>query len=386
MNNFIQIFSTDGFMPHGHCYLWQPALLSLHVISDALIVMAYFSIPITLLYFVRRRKDLEFHWMFICFAVFILACGTTHLMEIWTVWHPAYWLSGAVKAITALASIPTAILLVKLIPFALALPSPSALQAINEQMAAEIAGRKRIERALHQRNIELATLNRELEAFSYSVSHDLRAPLRSMDGFSMILLEDYSDQLDAEGRDALHRIRAASQRMGRLIDDMLRLSQVGRAGIRREVVDLSLLAHEIAASVASEEPARTVEWVIDEHMSVHADKALLQIALQNLIENAWKFTGKTRQPVIRVGMRAGAGGKVYFVGDNGAGFDMAHAQQLFGAFQRLHHAADFPGTGIGLAIVQRIISRHEGRIWVEARPGEGATFFFDVSEHQPCQP
>ena len=382
MNNFItELFSTDGFMPHGHCYLWQPALLSLHVVSDALIMLAYFSIPITLVYFVRQRKDLEFHWMFICFAVFILACGTTHLMEIWTVWHPAYWLSGAVKAITALASIPTAILLVKLIPFALGLPSPSALQAINDQMAAEIAGRKRIERALSQRNIELATLNRELEAFSYSVSHDLRAPLRSMDGFSMLLLEDYTDQLDAEGQDALQRIRAASQRMGRLIDDLLRLSQVTRAGIRREVVDLSLLATEIAASISSEQPARTVEWVIDEDMHIHADKALLQIVLQNLIENAWKFTGKTQHPVIRVGMKASDGGKVYFVGDNGAGFDMAHTEQLFGAFQRLHHAADFPGTGIGLAIVQRIISRHEGRIWVEARPGEGATFFFDVSEH-----
>ena len=380
------MFSTDGFMPHGHCYLWQPAVLWLHVISDALIVLAYFSIPVTLIYFVRRRRDLEFHWMFICFAVFILACGTTHLMEIWTVWHPAYWLSGGVKAITALASIPTAILLVKLIPFALALPSPAALKALNEQMASEIADRKRIEHALSQRNMELATLNRELEAFSYSVSHDLRAPLRSMDGFSMLLLEDYGKQLDADGQDALHRIRAGSQRMGRLIDDLLRLSQVNRAEIRREAVDLSLLASGIAESIGSEQPERVVEWRIDGHMRIHADQALLQIALRNLLENAWKFTAKTRQPVIRVGMMQGVGGTTYFVADNGAGFDMAHADQLFGAFQRLHHGADFPGTGIGLAIVQRIISRHDGQIWAEARKDEGATFFFDVNEHAPCRP
>ena len=387
MNNDIRrFFSTDGFMPHGHCYLWQPSLLMLHLISDALIMISYYSIPVALVYFVRKRKGLEFHWMFICFAVFIMACGTSHLMDIVTIWYPMYWLSGTIKAITAIASITTAYLLINQIPFALALPSPAALEVINKQLRREIAERKEIEQTLHQKNLELATLNTELEAFSYSVSHDLRGPLRSMDGFSLALLEDYSDKLDADGQDALHRIRAASQRMGRLIDDMLRLSQVTRVEVKEELIDLSILASRIANTVQSEQPERLVEWIIDDHMTLFADKSLTQIVMQNLIENAWKFTSKTDRAVIKIGVIDRPEGKTYFVADNGAGFDMLHVDQLFGAFHRLHHVADFPGTGIGLAIVQRIIHRHDGRIWVEAKQNEGATFFFTVREAAHDQP
>jgi light-regulated signal transduction histidine kinase (bacteriophytochrome) len=229
-------------------------------------------------------------------------------------------------------------------------------------------------------NQGLAALNEELKAFSYSVSHDLRGPLRSMDGFSLALLEDYGDKLDAEGRDALERIRGASQRMGGLIDDLLRLSQVTRAELNVTRVDLSAIAHEIAAGIVSEQPGRTVEWAIQPGLSVRADAPLMRIVMQNLLQNAWKFTGKTDQPVIRVGALEREGKMSYFVADNGVGFDMAHAQSLFGAFQRLHHAGDFPGTGIGLAIVQRIIRRHDGTVWAEAKEGEGATFFFSVKE------
>lgn len=379
MNDFIAtIFSSDGFMPHGHCYLWRLDLLWLHLISDTLIALAYYSIPITLIYFVRKRKDLEFDWIFVCFAVFILACGTTHLMEIWTIWHPTYWLSGVIKAFTALVSIPTAFLLLRLVPLALAMPSPSALKALNEQMRNEITERKRAEFALSQKYIELDTLNKELEAFSYSVSHDLRAPLRSMDGFSLALLEDYEDTLDAEGKDALNRIRAASQRMGRLIDDMLRLSQVTRAQIKPEEVNLSRLATEVTHSLLAEQPTRPIELIIEDGMTIKADKALIQIVMQNLLENAWKFTSKTNKPIVRIGTVDRNGDKAYFITDNGAGFDMKHADKLFGAFQRLHQTTDFPGTGIGLAIIQRIINRHHGEIWVEAQEGVGATFFFTV--------
>ncbi|WP_426101276.1 sensor histidine kinase [Massilia sp. TSP1-1-2] len=380
MDDLIRYFSTEDFMPHGHCYLWEPVLLWLHVGSDTLIALAYFTIPLTLIYFVRRRKDLQFNWIFVCFAVFILACGTSHVMEVWTVWHPAYWLSGAIKAITALASIPTAILLVKLIPFALALPSPSALSASNEQLRLEIEDRIRIESMLSQKNLELSALNDELKAFSYSVSHDLRAPLRSMDGFSLALLEDYDQQLDASGKDALQRIRNASQRMGQLIDDLLRLSDVGRVELKLANLDLSALCTGIAAELTAEHPKRQLEWVIEPGMHMHGDKALLRIVLQNLIENAWKFTAKVAKPVIRIGSTAQPGGGVYFVADNGAGFDMRNAPKLFGAFQRLHHTADFPGTGIGLALVNRIIQRHGGRIWPEAEVGHGATFYFSTKE------
>jgi len=379
-------FSTENFMPHGHCYLWEPALLWLHVLSDSLIALAYFSIPVTLLFFVRKRRDLQFHWMFICFAVFILACGASHVMEVWTVWHPAYWLSGGIKAITALVSIPTAFLLVKLIPLALALPSPAVMAASNEQLRQEIADRTRIEAALSLKNLELASLNEELRAFSYSVSHDLRTPLRSLDGFSLALLEDYSDKLDAEGKDALQRIRTASQRMGRLIDDMLRLSQVTRSEIRLEVIDLSLLCHGIAATLREGQPARAVQWHIDEGMQLRADKGLIGIVMQNLIENAWKFTGRTEHPEIRVGCKEIDGSQVFFVADNGAGFDMLHAEKLFGTFERLHAVSDFKGTGIGLALVKRIIRRHDGEIWAEARVGYGATFYFCMKEDQDVLP
>jgi len=230
------------------------------------------------------------------------------------------------------------------------------------------------------RTAELEVANKELESFSYSVSHDLRGPLRSMDGFSLVLLEDYGDKLDAEGKDALGRIRTASQRMGALIDDLLRLSQVTRAELKLKHVDLSGIAQAVAGSLQGESPGRTVEWSIGEGMTITADTELMRILMQNLLQNAWKFTGKAEKAAIRVGTLERDGRKVCFVADNGVGFDMAHADRLFGAFQRLHHVADFPGTGIGLAIAQRIIHRHDGKIWAEAKEGKGATFFFTVGD------
>jgi signal transduction histidine kinase len=227
-------------------------------------------------------------------------------------------------------------------------------------------------------NQELSSLNRELESFSYSVSHDLRAPLRSMDGFSLALLEDYGDRLDDEARDYLQRIRAASQRMGRLIDDLLGLSRVTRAELNLRPVDLSALGREIAETLAQQQPQRKVRWEIEDGIVVLADRALMQVALQNLLENAWKFTGKTDEPLIRLGARQRDGQLEIQVADNGAGFDMAYSSRLFGAFQRLHHEGEFPGTGIGLATVQRILRRHGGEVGVDAAPGQGASFRFTL--------
>lgn len=234
----------------------------------------------------------------------------------------------------------------------------------------------RIERSNH----ELVALNSELESFSYSVSHDLRSPLRSMDGFSLALLEDYGDKLDDEARDSLQRIRGASQRMGRLIDELLGLARVTRAELRIQEVDVSALAREIAAGLSGSQPERQVRWEIDEGVRVQADRELIRIALQNLLDNAWKFTSKTADAVIHVGQRHEDGDRICFVCDNGAGFDMAYADRLFGAFQRLHHESDFPGTGIGLAIVQRVMRRHGWPLWAKAAVGSGASFFFRVQE------
>jgi signal transduction histidine kinase len=232
--------------------------------------------------------------------------------------------------------------------------------------------------SLRRNAAELLAANTELDAFAYSVSHDLRAPLRSIDGFSQILLEDYSEKLDEAGRESLQRVRAASQRMGTLIDDLLKLARVTRAEIRTEDVDLSGMAREIAADLQRTTPERQVEFEIAPGLTARGDTRLLRVALDNLLRNSWKYTAK--QPAPRVEFRSADanGGRTFMVRDNGAGFDMKYADKLFGVFQRLHSAADFEGTGIGLATVRRIINRHGGRIWAEGAVDQGATFYFTL--------
>jgi len=227
---------------------------------------------------------------------------------------------------------------------------------------------------------ELEQKNRELESFSYSVSHDLRAPLRSIDGFCQILVEDCVEKLDDRERDYLHRVRLAAQRMGELIDDLLALSLVSKDLLHRDQLDLAQLARTVVAELHSRSPERQVEIVIEDAIIVHADRRLITIVLENLIGNAWKFTGKCPHPRIEVAFARGGDEQTVKVGDNGAGFDMAFAEKLFRPFQRLHSAAEFPGTGIGLATVRRIIERHGGRLWVESAIGKGTTFFFTVSK------
>ena len=237
-----------------------------------------------------------------------------------------------------------------------------------------------LEQRVADRTIQLAAANRELESFAYSVSHDLTAPLRGIDGWGMALLEDYSDRLDERARQYLSRIRAETQRMGQLIDDLLKLSRVTRAEMRPNPVDLTALAESIAARLQEDLPHRQLEFVIQQGLSDQGDERLLRIALNNLLGNAVKFTSKQPQARIEFGLTYVKDHPAYFVRDNGAGFDMAFAKKLFGAFQRMHKASEFPGTGIGLATVQRIIQRHGGRIWAEAHVNQGAIFYFTLDE------
>jgi signal transduction histidine kinase len=235
-----------------------------------------------------------------------------------------------------------------------------------------------LEQRVRERTAQLEASNKELESFAYSISHDLRTPLRGIDGWSHALLEDYHGKLDEQGRQYLDRVRSETQRMGHLIEDMLQLSRVTRTEMVKGSVNLSALAQASAKRLYAIEQLRKVDFVIQEGVNVEGDARLLETVLTNLLSNALKFTGKRTDARIEFGQIELQGQRVFFVRDNGAGFDMAHSKKLFGAFQRMHKASEFPGTGIGLAIVQRIIRRHGGRVWAEAGVNHGATFYFTL--------
>ena len=629
-----QLLATGSFMPHGYCYLWDMPLVWLHIISDALITLAYFTIPVILVWFVRKRRDLPFSWMFVLFGVFIVACGMTHLMEIWNLWHADYWLAGAIKAITAVASLPTAILLARMMPQALEMPSfsqwvkqrvlleaeiqrrrdveldlrvreadyreqaalldlthdavfvrnargkilywnhaaerlygwvadeakgrtshellrtefpkplpeiegevsetgfwegdlvhynrdgrrivvesrwaarvanqgraaailetnrdvtqrkqvekkfrnllesaPDAMvivdragriQLVNAQTEklfgysrAELIGqpieilipsrfrnqhtgdrerysqspkaramgaglelygvrkdgaefpveislspletaegtlitsairdvseRRKSEDAIRQLNEELQNriaqfrvVNEELESFSYSVSHDLRAPLRHIDGFARILKEEYAASLPPDGTQYLDRVLKAANDMGRLVDDLLNLARIGRKEMLRQKVRLDDLVRQVIADLAAETKDRDIEWRIQPLVELECDSSLVKLALANLLSNAVKFTRNQHPAVIEIGTCETNGATAFFVRDNGVGFEAKYADKLFGVFQRLHRQEEFEGTGIGLATVRRIVRRHGGDIWAESEPGRGTTFTFTL--------
>jgi signal transduction histidine kinase len=237
-----------------------------------------------------------------------------------------------------------------------------------------------LEQQVREATAQLQAANKELEAFSYSVSHDLRAPLRSVDGFSRALLEDYEHVLGGSGPDYLRRIRAASQHMGQLIDDMLNLAHMSRIDLQRIPVDLTAIARNVSDELRNTEPHRCADIVIQPNLRAKGDPRLLRVLLHNLMHNAWKFTSKRDSARIEFGQMSRNGTAAYYVRDDGVGFEMAYAHKLFGAFQRLHTTAEFPGTGVGLATVQRVVHRHGGRVWAESEPGHGATFFFTLPD------
>jgi signal transduction histidine kinase len=249
---------------------------------------------------------------------------------------------------------------------------------VTQQVNAEERLRRfnvELERKVIERTVELDAANKELEAFTYSVSHDLRAPLRAIDGFARMLEERHAGGLGEEARGYLQRVRAAAQRMGQLIEDLIAFSRIGRATLHKRAVDLSALAKLVAQELEAGAPQRRVEWRLDEGLAAHADPGLARVVLENLLGNAWKYTGKTRGAVIEFGKTAGG---EFMVRDNGAGFDPAHRDGLFQPFRRLHAAEEFEGTGIGLATVKRIVERHGGGVRGEGAVGAGATFYFTL--------
>jgi PAS domain S-box-containing protein len=627
-----KIFGHGDFMPHGMCYLWNTRLIYLHVISDSLIALSYFAIPLILLWLVRKRRNVPFGWMFGLFGVFIVACGMTHVMEVWNLWHGDYWLSGLIKAITAVASVSTAILLVRIVPQAIDLPDTNQWIKANAALEHEVHERRKIELDLrtseasyreqaellnlthdaifvrdlqdkivywnpaaerlygwkaaeargqvarellqkrflvplaeieaevrargawegeiihrsrqgaeivvssrwvlrtgaggeplsilesnrditerkeedekfrnllesapdamvivdrdglvriinaqterlfgysreeligkpveilmperfHARHVghrgnyskslrpgemgaglklsgrrkdgtefpieislspfktqgqtfvsssirdvsdrrraeeqirelnsvlknrvaELDAVNKELESFSYSVSHDLRAPLRHIDGFTRILKEEYAAELPQDGIRYLDRVLEAANHMGHIVDDLLNLARIGRREIAKQRVPLEDIVRQAIAELPPETSERKIEWLIEPLAYADCDPGLVKLVFSNLLSNGAKFTRTREHAVIEVGECESRGAPAYFVRDNGVGFDPKYADKLFGVFQRLHRQEDFEGTGIGLATVQRIVRRHGGEIWAESKPDCGATFFF----------
>ncbi len=401
----LEFFDSDSFMPHGHCFLWDPRILWLHAVSDLGIAFAYFAIPLALIYFVERRQDFPFKGLLVLYSSFILLCGTTHLLGVWVLWYPNYFFEGVVKAITAIVSIATFFVTVKLVPQALQLVGPRELAKVNADLQKNIEERAKaqgeleqayaaIEEKVKERTAslkesreEVGRLNEDLErrvaertadleSFSYSVSHDLRTPLRAIEGFSRIVMEEYPDKLDDEGKRLLKIVRENVSRMGNLIDDILAFSRAGRRDLSMGPVDMDSLAKAVLEELKPSMEGRDVQAGLGRLPPAQGDAAMLHQVLTNLIENAVKFTTNIDRAIIDISGRTGDNENIYCVRDNGAGFDMRYSDRLFGVFQRLHGADEFEGTGIGLAIVKRIVSRHRGRVWAEGKPGEGATFYF----------
>ncbi len=377
------LLSTDGWAPRFQAAGWTTLSSRIHVISDLLTWVSFVAIAAVLGFFVykRRAEQIPFRNLIIVFSVFILIAGTTHLMDAVSFWWPAYHLETILRLATALVSIATVFVLIRMTPRVLQLKSPIVLerevrernvvvQKLNDQLIHEIRRKNHIADRLRLTKDELVSL-------SQSVSHDLRAPLRSIHGFSHALLTDHTAQLDEEGKDHLMRIYRASSRMGELIDDVVRLSKVARIEAELEVIDISAMVQEIISANIRKNPSIRASFEIETDLNARVDAKLIRMALENLIENAIKFSHQAYSPVVRFGKLRQE--NAFYVQDNGVGFDMQNSERLFEPFQTMHDSDEVAQSGIGLAIVKRVITKHGGKVWATAKTGEGATFFFTLS-------
>lgn len=389
---FTHLLDPVGFSPRWFCGTgWQPITGWFMIISDLLIFGAYISIPFILVYFLKKKPDITFPRILWLFAAFIFFCGISHLLDALIFWWPVYRFSAFERFWTAVVSWATVMVLIPIVPKALTLRSSKDLEReIREREVAEAAlkelnetlERQVVERthALNEKAWQLETINKELETFSYSVSHDLKAPLRRIGQFiELIQLNAKNNPLNTDQLDYLGRIAVNTQQMSDLIEDLLRFSRVTNAPLKQEHVSLSALVEKIVRELKEDTPDRGVDVRIQPGVQTIGDSILLEAMLQNLLNNAWKYTSKTEQGVIEFYQADSVDGNpVYCIRDNGVGFDPQYAERLFQPFQRLHRREDFPGTGIGLANVQRIIIRHGGRVWAESQPAQGASFYFTL--------
>jgi len=387
-------FNSENFMPHGHCFLWQSDILWLHVISDAGIVAAYSAIPFALLYFVIKRKDLPFQAVFLLFGAFIFLCGTSHVMDIWVLWHPDYAVQGLILALTAIVSIATFFMLVKLIPQALMLPSPAQLSKVNEELnhanyQLEILYKQSQESGQAQLvnyTKALERSNQELDEFAYIASHDLKEPLRGLHNHAAFLLEDYQDKLDKEGVERLQRLGYLSHRMEQLVDDLLYFSRLGHTELAIQETDPNQIIHEIEQMMETSLRERNAHIVVPKPLPrIVCDKPRITELFRNLITNAVKYNDK-KERIVEVGFLEsvdsphGKESDVFYVKDNGIGIEREFYEEIFRIFKRLESpvSGEETGTGAGLTFVRKIVDRHKGRVWLESKLGKGTTFYFTL--------
>lgn len=383
-------FHSNGFIPHGHCYLWQTGLVWLHIISDATIALAYYSIPFLLIYFISKRKDVPFNGVFLLFGAFIIVCGTGHLMEIWTLWHPDYWIAGGLKALTAIISIYTAFALFFLMPQALTLPSPAQLEAINRVLSTEIVERKRIEKQLRFAEEVAQNSSQAKSEFLANMSHELRTPLNGILGFTQILQR--TESLTEKGRKGVGIIYQCGSHLLTLINDVLDLSKIEARKLELHPVDFYLPAFidsvtEICRIRAEQKViAFHIELDPDLPTGIHADEKRLRQVLINLLGNAIKFThqGSVTFKVQVVGQESNANGQTNYkirfqVIDTGTGITPEQAEKIFQPFEQVgNQKQQSEGTGLGLAISQKIVLLLGGQIQVESEFGKGSTFWFEA--------
>ncbi|MCA9563101.1 MAG: GHKL domain-containing protein [Myxococcales bacterium] len=371
MSFFSQLFDTSDFPARWHCGNWSAPHGWLHIISDAAIFGAYTAIPLVLAGIVLRKRDVPFPKIFWLFTAFILFCGSTHLLEATIFWLPLYRVSGLLKAITAVVSWATVIALIPTVPRALKFRSPSELQSeIDLRTAALRQAAADQERLLKK----LASQNTQLDAFAYAASHDLRAPLRAI-SLSWQMLNEDLPELKTADQELADQIRLNITRMGDLINGLLSFSRAGRQAVTPTEIDCHDMVQEIVGREASGSRAQ-IE--LAELPTVFADQTLLPQVWTNLIDNAIKYSRQSPEPRVEIGFEKSGEEYIFHVSDNGVGFEMEFADKLFIPFQRLHSKTDYDGSGVGLALAQRIVEAHGGRIWASSDGRTGATFFFSL--------